>query len=74
LSVAAAIATLGGLGRVRKAPGTIASFVTLIAAWLLATIGGQALVFIASIAAMALGRRELRAGTRDRRSARLRHR
>ena len=55
MSVAAAIATLGGLGRVRKAPGTVASFVTLIAAWLLATIGGQALVFIASIAAMALG-------------------
>ena len=55
MSLAAAIATLGGLGRVRKAPGTVASFVTLIAAWLLATIGGQALVFVASIAAMALG-------------------
>jgi phosphatidylglycerophosphatase A len=55
LSFAATIATLGGLGRVRKAPGTVASVVTLMAAWLLAGIGGQALVLLASIGAMAVG-------------------
>jgi phosphatidylglycerophosphatase A len=55
LSFSATIATLGGLGRVRKAPGTVASFVTLIAAWPLAGIGGQALVLLASIGTMAVG-------------------
>jgi len=52
---AAAIATLGGLGRVRTAPGTVASLITLLAAWGLATIGGQALVLLFAIAAMAVG-------------------
>lgn len=55
MSYAAAIATLGGVGRVRKAPGTVASFITLIAAWLLAGIGGQVFVLLASIATMAIG-------------------
>jgi phosphatidylglycerophosphatase A len=55
LSLAGAIATLGGLGRAPRAPGTIASFVTLVAAWFLAGIGGQGLVLFASIAAMAIG-------------------
>jgi phosphatidylglycerophosphatase A len=55
LSFTATIATLGGLGRARKAPGTVASFVTLIAAWPLAGIGGQALVLLASIGTMAVG-------------------
>jgi phosphatidylglycerophosphatase A len=52
---AAAIATLGGLGRVRVAPGTVASAVALAAAWLLASLGGEGLVLVAGIFAAALG-------------------
>lgn len=55
MTVAAAIATLGGLGRVRPAPGTLASFITLIAAWGIAQAGGPPGVLLAGIAAMAIG-------------------
>ena len=52
---AAAIATLGGLGRVRPAPGTIASLVTVAAAFGVAELGGRALVLVLGIVAMAVG-------------------
>jgi phosphatidylglycerophosphatase A len=52
---AAAIATLGGLGRVRPAPGTIASLITAVAAFGVAEFGGRALVLVLGIVAMALG-------------------
>jgi phosphatidylglycerophosphatase A len=55
VSVASAIATLGGLGRLRPGPGTIASLLTVFAAWGLAALGGRALVLGAGVAAMALG-------------------
>ncbi|HEY3778721.1 MAG TPA: phosphatidylglycerophosphatase A [Rhizomicrobium sp.] len=50
-----AIATLGGLGRLRPAPGTIASIVTVFAAFGVAALGGNALVLCAAIVAMAAG-------------------
>ncbi|HTT85712.1 MAG TPA: phosphatidylglycerophosphatase A [Rhizomicrobium sp.] len=55
MSLAAAIATLAGLGRVRPVPGTIASLVTAVAAFGIAAAGGRVLVLLAGIAAMAVG-------------------
>ncbi len=55
MSPTAAIATLGGLGRVRPAPGTVASLVTTIAAFGLAALGGRVVVLLLGIFAMALG-------------------
>lgn len=55
MTPAAAVATLGGLGRLRPAPGTIASLVTVLAAYGLAALGGRALVLGAGLAAMAAG-------------------
>lgn len=56
MNPAAAIATLGGLGRaVRVAPGTVASFLTLLVAWGLAVAGGDVLVQIAAVAACTVG-------------------
>jgi phosphatidylglycerophosphatase A len=49
------IATLGGLGRMRPAPGTIASLAALVTAWLLASLAGRGALLIAAIFATALG-------------------
>jgi len=55
MTVAAAISTLGGLGRLRGAPGTVASLVAVIAAWGLAAFGGRGLVLFAGLVASAVG-------------------
>lgn len=56
MSAAERIATVGGLGRlVPKAPGTLASFLTLFVAWGLCAVHGQLLVFVAAITATAVG-------------------
>lgn len=56
MTVAERIATVGGLGRlVPKAPGTIASFLTLLVAWGLAAVHGQLLVLVAAITTTAVG-------------------
>jgi phosphatidylglycerophosphatase A len=56
VSAAERIATVGGLGRlVPKAPGTLASFLTLFVAWGLCAVHGQLLVFVAAITATAIG-------------------
>jgi phosphatidylglycerophosphatase A len=49
------IATLGGLGRVPFAPGTVASLTALPFAWLLAYYGGNRLLLVATLAASLLG-------------------
>lgn len=55
MSPSAAIATLGGLGRIGPAPGTIASVLTVLAGFGLATIGGSALVLGAGLVATGAG-------------------
>jgi phosphatidylglycerophosphatase A len=55
VTLAARIATLGGLGRIRPAPGTLASFLTALAAWGIAATGERVLVLLAGIGAMAIG-------------------
>jgi phosphatidylglycerophosphatase A len=55
MSLAAAIATLGGLGRVRPAPGTIASLITAVVAYGIAEFGGRAAILLLGIFIMALG-------------------
>ncbi|HEX4160751.1 MAG TPA: phosphatidylglycerophosphatase A [Rhizomicrobium sp.] len=55
MSPAAAIVTLCGLGRVRPAPGTVASLVAAIAAFGVAMIGGRISVLLVGIFAMAFG-------------------
>jgi phosphatidylglycerophosphatase A len=55
MSLAGAIATLGGLGRLKPAPGTLASLVSAIAAYGCAALGGRALVLFLGIVAMAAG-------------------
>lgn len=55
MSPSAAIATLCGLGRVRPAPGTVASLVSTIAALGIAELGGRVAVLLIGIFAMALG-------------------
>jgi len=49
------IATLGGLGRVPFAPGTVASLVALPFAWLLARYGGNSVLLGATLAAAVIG-------------------
>src|SRR5580698_2957764 len=55
MSPSTAIVTLCGLGHVKPAPGTVASFVSAIAAFGLAAIGGRAPVLLVGVFAMALG-------------------
>jgi phosphatidylglycerophosphatase A len=53
--VSTLIATLGGLGRVPFAPGTVASLAALPFAWLLASYGGSLILLAATMAAAAIG-------------------
>jgi phosphatidylglycerophosphatase A len=56
VTAAERIATLGGLGRiVPRAPGTVASLLTVVVAWGLSAVYGQLLVIVAAIAATAVG-------------------
>lgn len=55
MNIAARIATLFGLGRVRYAPGTAASVAALFFAGILALLEGRAAVLFAAIFATALG-------------------
>ena len=56
MTAAERIATLGGFGRiVPKAPGTVASFLTLFPAWGLVAVHGQLLVVVAAFTATAVG-------------------
>jgi phosphatidylglycerophosphatase A len=55
MSLASAISTLGGLGRVRPAPGTIASLITAVAAYGIAEFGGRAAILLLAVFIMALG-------------------
>jgi len=56
VTAAERIATVGGLGRVvPRAPGTLASFLTLFVAWGLVTIHGQLLVLVAAFTTTAVG-------------------
>jgi phosphatidylglycerophosphatase A len=55
MSPAAAISTLCGLGRIRPAPGTVASLLTTIAALGIAELGGRATILLVGVFAMALG-------------------
>jgi phosphatidylglycerophosphatase A len=55
VSPPAAIVTLCGLGRVKPAPGTVASFVSAIAAFGIAMLGGRILILVIGIFALALG-------------------
>lgn len=55
MSPAAAISTLCGLGRMRPAPGTVASLVTAIAAFGIAALDGRVLILLLGIFAAALG-------------------
>jgi phosphatidylglycerophosphatase A len=55
MSPSAAIATLCGLGRVRPAPGTVASLLTAIAAFGVAELGGRVLVLLLGIFVLSLG-------------------
>lgn len=49
------IATLGGLGRVPFAPGTVASLAALPFAWLLGHFGGNSVLLAATFAAASIG-------------------
>jgi len=49
------IATLGGVGRVPFAPGTVASFAALPFAWLLASYGGTLALLAATFLAAVIG-------------------
>src|SRR5260221_6036345 len=53
--LSALIATLGGLGRVPIAPGTVASLVALPFAWLLAHYGGDLLLLAVTLIAAVIG-------------------
>ncbi|MBV9569614.1 MAG: phosphatidylglycerophosphatase A [Alphaproteobacteria bacterium] len=53
--MARAIATLFGVGYVRTAPGTVASAVALLLAWLIAWSGGRFAVLAFGIVAFAIG-------------------
>jgi phosphatidylglycerophosphatase A len=55
LRLATAIATLFGVGRVKTAPGTVASIVALPLAWLIQIIGGEFLLIAMIILIYALG-------------------
>jgi phosphatidylglycerophosphatase A len=68
MSPAALLATLGGLGRIGPAPGTLASAAAIPAAWLLHGLGGFPLLAAATLAAFAAGLRavgRLTAGEAD---------
>ena len=49
------IATLGGVGRVGRAPGTIASALSLVPAYLIVRYFGGSVLFLAIFAAIAIG-------------------
>ena len=53
--LAAIIATLGGLGRVAFAPGTVASAASLLPAWLLARYAGASILLVAIFGVIAIG-------------------
>lgn len=55
MKLSEAIATLGGIGRARVAPGTVASFVAVVLALPLAAIGGRFLLLAAGLVANAFG-------------------
>ena len=55
MTAAERIATLGGLGRVPYAPGTVASLLTVVVAWGLSLVHGQILVLVAALTASAVG-------------------
>jgi phosphatidylglycerophosphatase A len=55
MNINTTIATLFGLGRVRTAPGTVASIVALPLAWIIASAGGRISLLIAAIFISALG-------------------
>lgn len=48
-------ASLGGIGRVRFAPGTLASLIALPLAWLILRVGGESLLLVLTIATAAIG-------------------
>ena len=54
-SFAALIATLGGVGRVGRAPGTVASALSLVPAYLIVRYFGGSALFLATFAAIAIG-------------------
>jgi phosphatidylglycerophosphatase A len=54
-AIAVVIATLGGVGRVAAAPGTVASLVALPFAWLLVHFTGPTGLLLATLAAVAIG-------------------
>lgn len=54
-SLATWIATLGGVGRVGRAPGTVASALSLVPAYLLARYLGGSVLFLGVFAAIAIG-------------------
>ena len=55
MNIAAAIATLFGIGRAPYAPGTVASLAALPFAWVLAMVDGRAALLFAAIFATAIG-------------------
>jgi phosphatidylglycerophosphatase A len=54
-SLATWIATLGGVGRVGRAPGSVASALSLVPAYLIARYLGGSVLFLAIFAAVAIG-------------------
>ena len=55
MSISTAIATLFGMGRVRLAPGTVASVVALPFGWAIAASGGRVSLLLAAILVSAIG-------------------
>lgn len=55
MNLAENLATVFGLGRVRTAPGTVASAVALVPAFLIAWLGGRFALLAAGLAANAIG-------------------
>lgn len=53
--LAALIATCGGIGLFPLAPGTLASFVALFPAWVIADLGGPVALALAGLVALGLG-------------------
>lgn len=53
--IARAIATLGGAGYARYAPGTVGSILALPFAWLIAWSGGRFALLVAGVVALAVG-------------------
>lgn len=69
MSWASGFATLGGLGHMRPAPGTWGSAAALPLAWVLHTVGGFWLFFVASFAVAAIGHLAIAAMTDGREDA-----